>query len=143
MKDYQEYITRLHQNLCYIRDPEIRRRGKILLAAMRAKNFKKTAISYGISRKTLYDWLRKLKAANFDVTALKSKSRRPNNSPNKTPEHIEDLVVKIAQEFGNSDRTVADRLCREHGYKLSHSTIYAILKRRKVLKKYRTRNIHT
>ncbi|MCX7631949.1 MAG: DDE-type integrase/transposase/recombinase, partial [Turneriella sp.] len=60
-------------------------------------------------------------------------------------EHIEDLVVKIAQEFGISDRIVAGRLWREHAYKLSHSTICTILKRRKISKKYRTekKSTHT
>lgn len=138
MKTYQESIRRLHKNLCYARDPEIRCKGETLLEAMRSGNFRKTAIRHGKSRKVLYEWLNKLKAKDFDVLALKSKSRRPHFSPNRTPVKIEDLVLKIAAEFGNSDVIVAQRLLREHGIKLSHSTICSILKRRKASKTYRT-----
>jgi transposase InsO family protein len=86
----------------------------------------------------LYDWLGKLTAANFDLTSLKSKSRKPHSSPNQTPANIEDLVVSIAKEFGNSDIIVACRLLREHGKKLAHSTVCKILKPRKISNKYRT-----
>lgn len=139
MKSYKESIARLHKNLCYARDPEIRRKGEMLLAAMRAANFKKSAVHYGVSRKVLYDWLARLTAADFDVAALKSKSRRPHSSPNRTAVHIEELVVKIAKEFGNSDTIVMHRLRREHGYKLSHSTVCQILKRHKISNVYRTK----
>jgi len=138
MKNYEESLSRLHKNLCYARDPEIRRKGEILREALRSGNFRKTAIRFGISRKVLYDWLNRLRKADFDLTALKCKSRRPKTSPQQTPAHIEALVVKIAREFGNSDQIVAHRLYREHGHKLSHSTICRILKRHKISRKYRT-----
>jgi len=138
MKNYEQDLSRLHKNLCYARDPEIRRKGEILREALRSRNFRKTAVRFGVSRKVLYDWRNRLRAADFDLTALKSKSRRPKTSPRQTPAHIEALVVKIAQEFGNSDKIVAQRLYREHGHKLSHSTICQILKRHKISRKYRT-----
>jgi len=138
MKNYQESITRLHKNLCRARDPEIRRKGEILLQAMRRRDFRKVAISHGVSRKVLYDWLGKLIAADYDVKALKNKSRRPKNSPNKTPDFIEELVVKIAREFENSDIIVAERLHREYKHQLSHSTVCNILRRRKIASTYRT-----
>lgn len=145
MKDYKESIDRLHKNLCYARDPEIRRKGELLLVAMRSRNFKKTAIHYGITRKVLYDWLKRLVAVDFDVSALKNKSRRPHSSPRQTPAHIEEIVISIAEEFGNSDIIVARRLFREHAIKLSHSTICSILKRHEISKKYRTvkKSLHT
>lgn len=145
MKDYKESIDRLHKNLCYARDPEIRRKGELLLLSMRLRNFKKTAIQYGITRKVLYDWLKRLIASDFDVTALKNKSRRPLTSPRRTPAHIEKMVIDISQEFGNSDIIVARRLFREHKIKLSHSTICNILKRHQISEKYRTvkKSVHT
>lgn len=138
MKNYQESIKRLHKNLCHARDPEIRRKGEMLLQAMRRGDFRKVAISHGVSRKVLYDWLRKLVAADYDVQALKNKSRRPKNSPGRTSDMIEELVVKIAKEFGNSDIIVAERLRREHKHVLSHSTVCNILRRRKIANTYRT-----
>lgn len=43
----------------------------MLLQAMRHGDFRKVAISHGVSRKVLYDWLRKLIAADNDVQARK------------------------------------------------------------------------
>lgn len=139
MKSYRESIERLHKNLCYARDPEIRRKGEILLQAMRSGNFRKTAIAHGVSRKVLYDWLNKLTNASFDLAGLKSKSRKPHSSPNQTAPSIEKLVIKIARQFGNSDIIVARRLYREYGYKVSHSTVCRILKRHKISQAYRTK----
>lgn len=136
MKNYQESITRLHKNLCHARDPEIRRKGEMLLQAMRRGDFRKVAIAHGVSRKVLYDWLYRLKAADFDVQSLKNRSRRPKKSPKKTPDEIEELIVKIAKEFGNSDVIVAERLRREHKHILSHSTVCNILRRRKIANTY-------
>ena len=137
MKNYEDSIKRLQKNLCYSRDSEVRRKGEILLEALKNAKIKKTAIKYGISRKTLHDWLNNLKAAEFDLAALKNQSRRPHRSPRKTPDEIEELVVNIANEFGNSDIIVAGRLQRETGKTVSHSAICKILKRRKISQPYR------
>lgn len=47
---------------------------------------------FGISRPTGYKWLRRYRKEGLD--GLHERSRRPNNSPNKTPERIEQIVVE-------------------------------------------------
>lgn len=45
-----------------------------------------------MSRPTGYKWLRRYRDEGFK--GLSERSRRPNNSPNKTPEEIAQLVVE-------------------------------------------------
>lgn len=47
---------------------------------------------FGISRPTGYKWLRRYRDEARE--GLEERSRRPDHSPNKTPEHIEQLVVE-------------------------------------------------
>lgn len=55
-------------------------------------NMSKLCRRFGISRPTGYKWLRRYQAEGLE--GLSERSRRPHNSPNKTPEVIEDLVVE-------------------------------------------------
>lgn len=50
---------------------------------------------YDISRKTGYKWLARYRKEGLE--GLAERSRRPNNSPNQTPEAIEMLVVKARE----------------------------------------------
>lgn len=47
---------------------------------------------YDISRKTGYKWLARYQSGGLE--GLRERSRRPDNSPNKTPDRIEQLVVE-------------------------------------------------
>jgi len=70
MKNYEQNLSRLHKNLCYALDREIRRKGEILREALRSRNFRKTAVRFGVSRKILYDWLNRLRVADFELNGL-------------------------------------------------------------------------
>ena len=82
---------------------------------------------YGVSRKTGHKWLRRFKESGF--SSLSDRSRRPKNSPNRTPEMIEDWVVELRQEYGWSGPKLRELLKRE-GVELSASTIDRIIRRR-------------
>ena len=51
---------------------------------------------FGISRPTGYKWLRRYRNEGLD--GLHERSRRPNKSPNKTPGHIEQIVVEARRQ---------------------------------------------
>jgi len=52
---------------------------------------------------------------------------------NKTPDWIEDLVVKVEKNNYNSGpEDLADKLLDEHGIKIDQTTVYRILKRKKI-----------
>ncbi len=59
--------------------------------------------------------------------------RKGSNIHNKTPDWVEDLVVKIERENHNSGpEDLADKLLDKHGVKINQSTVYRILKRKKI-----------
>jgi len=68
---------------------------KILLINERYdKHFSITDLSqkYGISRMTVYKWLKRYK--QFGIDGLKEQSRAPNNCPRRTPKKILNLLIE-------------------------------------------------
>ena len=82
---------------------------------------------FGVSRKTGHKWLRRYGESGY--SSLSDRSRRPKNSPNRTPKLIEDRVVELRNEYGWSGPKLYELLKRE-GVELSPATIDRIIKRR-------------
>lgn len=91
------------------------------------RNITKTARLIGVSRPTVSKWLKRFFLEGG--AGLKNHSCRPHHSPNKTPEHVECLVLEIFQKTNYGFRRIARDLKRYYGIKLSHATVGAILKR--------------
>jgi transposase InsO family protein len=47
----------------------------------------------GVSRQRGYVWLRRYRAAGFDLRVLEDRSRRPHRSPSAVPEPMQDFIV--------------------------------------------------
>lgn len=86
---------------------------------------------YEISRPTGYLWLKRYKDAET-ITALKEKSRRPQNSPKRTNEELEEKVIKVRKEKGWGALKIEKVLSRQ-GEHLSSSTVHRILVRRGIV----------
>lgn len=69
-------------------------RFEFVRAAQRSSNFSSLCREYGITRKTGYKWLERYKAGQ----PMTDQSRRPNTSPNRTPEAVEQLVLAVRAE---------------------------------------------
>ena len=68
-----------------------------------------------------------------EAVLLGSKPGPKKGSPdNKTPETIEDRVIDIARDLSLGPRSIADRLFDIHGIKMHQTTVWRILKRRKI-----------
>ena len=83
----------------------------------------------GISRKTGYKWLgRYLEDGDQGLQDL---SKRPHQSPNRTSQEIEQLVVDLRQEYPTKGGHVLARMLEDRGCDRvpSKSTITAILRR--------------
>lgn len=61
-------------------------------------NMSRLCRRYNISRKTGYKWLRRYQDEGLE--GLPERSRRPDSSPNKTPDPIEELVAQARQIDG-------------------------------------------
>lgn len=82
--------------------------------------------AFGISRKTGYKWLRR--AREEGLVDLAEHSRRPHQSPGRTPEAHEAAVVRLRRRYGWGSKKLQLLLARE-GIQLGHATIERILKR--------------
>jgi len=103
-------------------------------------NFSKTAREFNTTRKTLKKWYRRYEKQG--VEGLKDVSKRPKNSPFKTPPEIENLVISLRQprkdlKIKIGPRRIQIELKRRYNITLSSSTIYKILKRHNLIKKKR------
>ena len=108
-------------------------RRKIVETYEETKSIRKTAKILGISRNTVRKWVRR--RFQKGLTGLFPLSRRPKRSPNKTPEDIEKLVVKLRKETGFGAKKLSIELKKRYDVKLSEHTIRHILDRHGLTKK--------
>jgi len=80
----------------------------VMLAEQPNANMSQLCRRFGISRPTGYKWLARYRAEGFE--GLTERSRRPHRSPNKTPDHIEQLV----EDARNNDRSWGGRKLHHH-----------------------------
>lgn len=68
----------------------------VMLADQQEANMSALCRRFGISRKTGYKWLNRYREEGPE--GLEERSRRPRNSPNKTPEPIEEAVCEMREQ---------------------------------------------
>jgi len=88
---------------------------------------------FGISRKTGHKWLKRYEVEG-SVTALFDHSRRPHQSPQKTPREYEERVVELRKLYGWSGRKLK-KLLKAEGVEISRSTIDRIIDRNGLIEK--------
>lgn len=111
------------------RDRDIRIKLELILLALKLGNVTEACERRGYSRKFYYKWFNRLKKANWDLSALEEKSRRPHYSPRQTESKTEKKVLWLhRRQFGA--RMICAMLKRS-GIKLSETTICHILNQRK------------
>ncbi|GEM_PF-2214085 len=80
METLKEVRRKIQQNLKGIRDNEVRRKAALLITVLEAKNISEGCLRAGLVRITFYDWMKRLKASEFNLLELRNKSRRPHYS---------------------------------------------------------------
>ena len=105
----------------------------LMRARRKEETISKLCEEYSISRDTGYRWLRRCKEAE-SVMGVKEKSRRPKTSPNKTPDRIEEQVMRLRKEKGWGARKLRIKLEQE-GECISAATIHRILIRGGLIRK--------
>jgi len=68
---------------------------------------------------------------------LEDRSRRPHHCPRRTPEFLEELILREARRTGFRARNLASYMERKYGLRFKESTIKVILKRNGVSKRMR------
>lgn len=95
-------------------------------------NFAYLCREFGISRTTGYKWLARYRASGRLLESALEYSRRPHNSPTKTPGEQERQVVELRKETGWGARKLRDRLAKS-GLQLPAVTIHRIIRREGLL----------
>jgi transposase len=101
------------------------RRVRVLEHAQQTGNISETCRTFGVSRKTFYEW-RNLASA-YGLEALMPKARRRPQLPNATPTHVvHELLALAVAEPTLGCRQLADRLTGR-GYVVSKTTVQKLL----------------
>ena len=105
------------------------RKELVTLAQCEGVNMSELCQRIGVSRKTGYKWLRRYLEGGDQ--GLHDLSKRPQHSPNRTSQEVEQRVVDLRREYPNKGSHVLARMLRDRGYERvpSKSTITAILRR--------------
>ena len=101
----------------------------VTLAQSEGVNMSELCERTGVSRKTGYKWLRRYLEEGDE--GLHDLSKRPLQSPNRTSQEIEQLVVDLRREYPTKGSHVLARMLQDRGFDHvpSKSTITAILRR--------------
>ena len=105
------------------------RREAVTLACQPGAIVSQVATRFGVSRRTLYKWIKRWKEEGEE--GLWDRSRRPQGSPSRTSESIERLVIKLRQEQPTWGGRKISQVLRNRGYKRipAPSTVTGILHR--------------
>jgi transposase len=95
---------------------------------LKTKNISKTCKHFGISRNTLYKWLKRYQKEG--VEGLYDKPRTPKNTRKPTLRNkYKDEIIKIKKENPKWSREkISAYLQKERNIKVSPSTVYRVLK---------------
>lgn len=127
------------------RDKQIRSRCEFIIECQSSGNIILTAKRYGHSRQSYYRWLNRLRDADYDLEALRDKSRAPKTNPRQVCARIVELAIATRGDEGLDAPTVSYLLWREHKIKVAASTLGYIFQRRGLTQTYRKPrpNTHT
>jgi len=105
---------------------------ELVVTAVLVEGRSKSAVArdYGISRRWVITLVQRFLTEGTD--GLRPRSRRPANSPQRTPVHIENEIVAIRKELDRDGHdagaaTIAHHLRTRHGHTPAASTIWRIL----------------
>jgi len=105
----------------------------VILARQREKTMQQLCQEFEISRPTGYEWLRRYEKSG--IAGVVEKSRRPQNSPNRTGEEIEQRVVEMRQQRADWGAKKLRVLLQREGLEIPRITIHRILLRHDLVKR--------
>ncbi len=115
-------------------NPEMARKALVETYFKVNKNASEVARLFKTTRKTIGKAIKRYEL--YGEEGLKDQSRRPKNSPNKTPPHIEALILAERKKTGYGRDRIARNL-REKGIPLRSSAVRYVLKRNNATARYK------
>ncbi len=90
---YQKVREKVKRHLRSERDREVRVRAELILLGLRINDRAEACRRLGFGRTVFYKWFRRLKEADFNINALRTKSSRPKRSPRKIGGFLETRIL--------------------------------------------------
>jgi transposase len=109
----------------------------IIQAYEKTKNISEVSRIFKTTRKTIKKIIKRYKEKGEE--GLKDLSRRPKNSPRKTPAYIEVIIIAEREKTGYGRERIVRNLKRK-GIDVKISTVRYVLKRYKLTGKYKRSN---
>lgn len=113
---------------------EIMARKFIIQAYEKTKNISEVARIFKTTRKTVRKIIKRYKEQGEN--GLVSKSKRPKNFPRKTPTYLEGIIISERKKTGYGRERIVRNL-KERGIEVKSSTVRYVLKRYKLVGKYK------
>lgn len=105
-------------------NPEAARITVLEYLSSNGKNISDCSKVFGINRAVIYNIIQKGKEGD-----LKDRSRAPKTIPHKTPESIEELIIKVKKQTGLPAKSLSFFLYKEYGVDISYGTLRHVLRR--------------
>jgi len=126
-------IKIIKSQMRYNRNVEIRKKVFLFFWAFKYRNISLACEKLGYKRSYFYFWFNRLKQANFDISSLVERSRRPDSHPKKTPPEIVDKIIVLRKQTSYGPDRLQFHLQSLYGIYLPKSTIGHILKRENLI----------
>jgi len=123
--------TQIYESAKYLHDPDLRKKINCLLRGIRLKNVSLACSQFGISRRTYYYWLKRLKEEDFNPQSLKPRSRAPKKRPYEISGQLKEEILKMRKEFIYGPHRISWYM-KEYGFKISGNGVYKVLLREKM-----------
>lgn len=117
----------------YNRNVEVAKKVFLFCLAFKCRNISLACLKLGYRRSYFYFWYNRLKEADFDISSLEKRSRRPLSHPQKTPQEIVDKIVSLRKQTNYGPERLQFHLQHQYGLHLAKSTIGHILKRENLI----------
>ncbi len=132
MSKYQNDLQKIKQNLLGVKEDTVRSKARLLIRVLESTNISLGCDRAGIQRRTFYNHIKVLRENGYCIHALKGKSRRPHNSPNKTSPEVERQILEIREDRQNGGAIIAALYRRQTGKYIAPSTVDKVLRRNNV-----------
>src|SRR6185295_4229300 len=97
------------------------------LASQPGANFSQLCARFGVSRKTGYKWRQRYQESG--AAGLQERSRRPQHTPRRSKQTIEQGVLAVRDQYGWGARKISACLAQTKRTAVARSTVHAILQR--------------
>jgi transposase len=126
-------IKVIKSQMRYNRNVEVARKVYLILYVFKYRNISLACQKLGYRRSYFYFWYNRLKRADFHLSSLENRSRRPLSHPKQTPGHIVEKIISMRQQTEYGPDRLQFHLKKQYGIHVAKSTIGHIFKRENLI----------